>query len=191
MAGAYVAVLGFHATQEMTRESLHKYVSQLTCLAYVVAFMRVLWVYDVLIRAKQSLEDYAASSSEGGGENPVSGEEKRGGDSHPAAPPTMAPFAPPMDSVGDDDLAGDPYGPGGELQVSSESMLIYFSIQVIIVAAIYTFAWVFCVSRAVRLRSAFDDLHSLRQERRARERRELDALVAAGARGSSSDGASS
>jgi hypothetical protein len=186
MAGAYVAMLGFRATQEMTRETLHKYTSLLTYLAYVVAFMRVLWVYDVLLRAKQSLDDYSASSSDSADANPVSGEEKRGGDGHPVPYPSMAPFIPPVNQMGDDDLGGgDPYGPGGELQVSSESMLIYFSIQVIIVAAIYTFAWVFCVSRAVRLRIAFDHLQSLRQDRRARERRDLDALVAAGARGGS------
>lgn len=182
MAGAYVAMLGFRATQEMTRETLQKYVTLLTYLAYGVAVMRILWVYDILLRARESLEEYEANNISSGSDasiDPNTGEEKHGGDAQPVASPTLAPYSYPRDEASNDDLSADPYSQGGsDFQVSSESMFIYFSVQVLIVAAIYTFAWVFCVSRAVRLRSAYDHVLTLRQERRAQERRELDALVA-------------
>lgn len=122
--------MGLKATQTTDRQDVKRYVYMLMALAVCVISSRALWIVDMIIQAKIGIREEA--------EKRESEEEEGSGDGH------------------DDPYSNDDYY-GGPHELSPSTLLFYFSVQVVIMAFIYSSMWVFCVSRAVRFRMVVEE----------------------------------
>ena len=133
VAGIYVSHMGLKATQTIDREDVKRYVIMLCALAACVILSRVVWVVDMIIQAKIGIRKEVAKEEE-------------------------------LKEDGEDNDRDDPYSNddyyGGSRKLDPSTLLFYFSVQVIIMAIVYSTMWVFCVSRAIRFRDAVEESSS-------------------------------
>ena len=125
--------IGLKATQTIDREDVKRYVICLSSLAICVIIGRILWIIDMIIQAKIGIRKELAKEEE---------EEENG------------------DTGGDKN--DDPYAVnddyyGGSRKMNPSTLLFYFSVQVVIMALVYSTMWAFCVTRALRFQTAVDE----------------------------------
>jgi len=135
VCGVYVSHMGLKATQTVNRDDVKKYVLFLCSLTVCVVLTRILWIINMIIQAKIGIRKEIAKEAEEAEEEAEEGNGKE---------------------EPDDGLTDDYYG--GTQNLNPSTILFYFSIQVIIMALIYSTTWVFCVSRALRFRHAVEEV---------------------------------
>ncbi len=129
--GLYVSQMGLKATSTINPVEVRRYVWFLCILGVSVVVSRLVWTIDMILLAKTNIKKYYDPSEID--ENKDSGEDHENEESI------------------DDYYSTDSHG-----TMNPKTLLFYFSVQIIIVALIYSSTWVFCVSRAVRYRNAID-----------------------------------
>jgi hypothetical protein len=132
IAGIYVSHIGLKATQTADRADVKRYVVLLCSLAVCVVLGRVVWVVNMIIQAKIGIRKEVAKEAE----------EEENGDN---------------DGKPDDPYANDDYYGGGQRHLKPSTLLFYFSVQVVIMAMVYSTMWAFCVTRALRFRNAVEE----------------------------------
>lgn len=127
VCGIYVSYHGLKATETVNREDVKRYVYMLVALTVCVILSRVLWIIDMVMQAKIGIKKEVEKEEE---------EEESG-------------------EKTDDPYTDDYYG--GSHKLDPTTLLFYFSVQVVIMAFIYSSMWVFCVTRAIRFRNAVEE----------------------------------
>lgn len=122
--------MGLKATQTIDRDDAKKYVQMLMALAACVILSRILWIIDMIVQMKIGIREAEKEESEAD-----AGQEN---------------------NKHDDPYSTDDYY-GGPRKLDPATMLFYFSVQVVIMAFIYSSMWIFCVTRAVRFRAVVED----------------------------------
>lgn len=122
--------MGLKATQTIDRVDVKRYVYMLTTLAVCVILSRGLWIIDMIIQAKKGIREEVEKREEA---------EENG-----------------EDTGNNDPYKNDDYY-GGSHELNPTTLLFYFSVQVVIMAFIYSSMWVFCVSRALRFRAVVEE----------------------------------
>ena len=135
ICGIYVSHLGLKATQTVEVPIVKLYAVLITLLGIGVILCRVLWAVDMIVQAKHDINAHQHTST-----------------------PTDNTSDPSKDDGNKGNNRGhntdDYYGGNEQNHLSPEKLLFYFSIQIVIIAIVYSTTWAFCVSRAVRFRNA-------------------------------------
>ncbi len=125
--------MGLKATSTRNPIEVRRYVWFLCILGATVIVSRLVWIADMILQAKSNIRKYYDPA----GDEAI--DTKEGGENN-----------------GNQESMDDYYGSDSGGNISPKTLLLYFSVQIIIVALIYSSTWVFCVSRAVRYRDAVD-----------------------------------